>query len=611
MALVFFLPIADRELRVAARKPSTFWVRVGAALVALVIGTGCLILAAVGSLGIGTPSLGRALFGALTWLGLAATLSAGLFLTADCLSEEKREGTLGFLFLTDLRGYDVVLGKLLATSLRGFLALLGVFPILAITVLLGGVTGAQLAQTSLALVNALILSLAAGLLVSAISRESQKALAGALVLLVLLAAAGPAADEVLVALQVRGPNPWLSLTSPVYVFLSAELAGSSRFWTGLLINGAVVVGLFCAACLVLPRTWQERRVRAGTARQNWAYRWKYGSVRRLSKLRQRLLDLNPILWLACRERWQATLVWTLAILLVAAFATLSASESLSEGWVVWSPLAGMLSTLFYLGVTSQASRLFLDTRRSGLLELLLSSPLTPALIVQGQWRALLRMFGPPLALCLAITLLGDVFAQQMASAQMAGAVAATAGPPTAVVAATTNANVVTTSPQGSSRMTVATPSNAAELNLWVAVAITVAGRFTVAANLVALAWVGMWLGLTSRNVIQATLLTILFVQVVPWFVASFAAGLVIPLVLLPSLMKGGAAPTQMMLWFPLLISGIYSGLFVAKDIGCVLWARRRLLAQFRERAALTVAPRHSTLIPQPPSVPAPPFIAPS
>src|SRR6267143_384147 len=113
-----FLPIVDRELRVAARKRSTFWV------------------------------------------SLAAALSAGLFFTSDCLSEEKREGTIGFLFLTDLRGYDVVLGKLLATSLRCFYALLAVFPIIAITLLMGGVTGEQFWKTLLALVNALLVSLA-------------------------------------------------------------------------------------------------------------------------------------------------------------------------------------------------------------------------------------------------------------------------------------------------------------------------------------------------------------------------------------------------------------------------------------------------------------------
>ena len=32
-------------------------------------------------------------------------------MTADCLSEEKREGTLGLLFLTDLRGYDIVVSS--------------------------------------------------------------------------------------------------------------------------------------------------------------------------------------------------------------------------------------------------------------------------------------------------------------------------------------------------------------------------------------------------------------------------------------------------------------------------------------------------------------------
>ena len=135
-----FLPIVERELRVAARKRSTFWLRVVAALVALIIAGGFLITAMVGSLPFGPSSFGKGLFTVLTWLSLAVTLSAGLFFTSDCLSEEKREGTLGFLLLTDLRGYDVVFGKLLATSLRSICALLAVFPILAVTLLMGGVS---------------------------------------------------------------------------------------------------------------------------------------------------------------------------------------------------------------------------------------------------------------------------------------------------------------------------------------------------------------------------------------------------------------------------------------------------------------------------------------
>src|SRR5262245_12834108 len=127
-----FLPIVERELRTAARKRVTIRVRVGAALIALIIGGGFLVLGMMFR-GMGMPgsSLGRGIFATLTWLALIAVLSAGLFLTADCLSEEKRDGTLGLLFLTDLRGYDVVLGKLFATSLRAAFSLLAMFPILA------------------------------------------------------------------------------------------------------------------------------------------------------------------------------------------------------------------------------------------------------------------------------------------------------------------------------------------------------------------------------------------------------------------------------------------------------------------------------------------------
>src|SRR5258706_4276625 len=169
-----FLPIVDRELRVAARKRSTFWVRVAAAMVALVIAVGFLLMTEISFFRSGPASLGRGLFAVLTWLSLAAALSAGLFFTSDCLSEEKREGTLGFLFLTDLKGYDIVGGKLLASSLRAFYALLALFPILAITLLMGGVTGGQFWKTALALINALMFSLATGMLVSVFSRYAQK-----------------------------------------------------------------------------------------------------------------------------------------------------------------------------------------------------------------------------------------------------------------------------------------------------------------------------------------------------------------------------------------------------------------------------------------------------
>jgi hypothetical protein len=80
-----WLPIANRELRVAARKRSTFWLRVVAALTALVIGGGCMLLGLLP--GTQMFKMGSVLFAILTWLCLAAGLSAGLFFTSDCRSE--------------------------------------------------------------------------------------------------------------------------------------------------------------------------------------------------------------------------------------------------------------------------------------------------------------------------------------------------------------------------------------------------------------------------------------------------------------------------------------------------------------------------------------------
>src|SRR3954463_16015705 len=153
-----FLPIAERELRIRARRPGTFALRCVAAGLALGL---CALVLSLNAFSAG--QMGANTFGFMVALAFLYCLYEGLRNTADCLSEEKRAGTLGFLFLTDLKGYDVVIGKLLATSLRGLFALLAIFPILAITLLMGGVTGAHFWKASLALLDALFCSLAVGL----------------------------------------------------------------------------------------------------------------------------------------------------------------------------------------------------------------------------------------------------------------------------------------------------------------------------------------------------------------------------------------------------------------------------------------------------------------
>ena len=102
-----FLPVITRELQVQARQASTNrlrWIAAGAVM---------LIWCFLMTMGNNASPHERAqsIFIAIGVVSLCFTMMAGIFQTADCISEERREGTLGLLFLTDLRGYDVVLDR--------------------------------------------------------------------------------------------------------------------------------------------------------------------------------------------------------------------------------------------------------------------------------------------------------------------------------------------------------------------------------------------------------------------------------------------------------------------------------------------------------------------
>ena len=160
------LPIVVRELRVAARRKSTYSARFGTAFAAALGGAGMMFVLSKIPLG---PGIGWTVFQGLAWVGFfhCLILSAN---TADCISEEKREGTLGLLFLTDLSGWDVALGKLCANSLKSFYAVLGAFPVVAIVLTLGGVSLGQFCKVALALLNVFFFAHATGLLASVLSR---------------------------------------------------------------------------------------------------------------------------------------------------------------------------------------------------------------------------------------------------------------------------------------------------------------------------------------------------------------------------------------------------------------------------------------------------------
>jgi len=379
-----FLPIVERELRVRARHKATFRTRMGAAL------TACLIIGFfLGAGRVSPANYGEMVFWFVSVLAFIWCLFEGARNTADALSEEKREGTLGLLFLTDLKGYDVVLGKLLATSLNSFYGVLAIVPPLSIPLLLGGVTVGEFWRMVLVLLVTLLFSLSASLFISANSRNERRAWVGAVLLIAFLAAVPP--------LFRWMPFPSMKLlgaVSPTPAFYSLHDALFARqpqaFWHSVLGVHALTWGFLIAACLVLPRSWQDKPVQRANREMTLAHR------QRSREERQRQMDLNPVVWMLTRGKRAEWYVWV-AVAGYAVPAMLIA--------VIWNdvkvliiPLLGTalaLNFLLAIWVAAKACFMISDARASGALDLLLTTPVTPRAIIDGHGEALRRQFFIP------------------------------------------------------------------------------------------------------------------------------------------------------------------------------------------------------------------------
>jgi ABC-type transport system involved in multi-copper enzyme maturation permease subunit len=372
-----FLPIVERELREGARKKSPRYTRLVVAAVALLIGLFQITFVPFFSRG---TVQGGVAFSIITGFAFLLCVGAGVFFTADCLSEEKREGTLGLLFLTDLRGYDVVLGKLAAQLVHLGYALLAIIPGAALPLLLGGVTGGELWRISLALANLLLFALASGVLASSVCREAGRsmALTAAILLffclfLPLMQGAGTAA---------WGPRAdWIGWPSPSLAYVKAMetsyLRSPKVYWWALAGSHMLAWLMIGIASIVIPRTWQDRPKREvfnpNTIAPTTPRTVQTDAPVTITRRNPELLEADPLLWLIGQRQGVKAGVWAICVLwLVVVFiAVLLAGPDALLGlvWIGWAGLLG-LKVLF----TFEACRFFASTRRAGAFEFLLSTP---------------------------------------------------------------------------------------------------------------------------------------------------------------------------------------------------------------------------------------------
>ena len=487
-------PLVERELLAGGRRKSFFWLRGALALVAGLQGYDLLNARSV------TPGVGGGeLLQEMAGLLFVVALLMG-FMAADSINRERREGTLGLLLLTGLTPMQIVRGKLLSCGVTSFLVLLGALPAVMFPVLLGGARGSDGVMIGLGVLNALFVSLAAGLWMSALFRERLYALPATLALVGGLAFGaevfgaaffGPRAVD---PMRLFGLGGWIT-TAHLPAPLSLRF-GLFVLWLGF--AHAAGWALLLAAAGTLSRNWQDkplRHVRPPSEPDQWAD-WtrpapKPAPPGEVSPAPPPLPLPDPRPWDGDPIRWRMEQLGSpRAILWIAVFVDLLAQfgalgglfnlrTSVSGSWGLFS-FMGLIVVLPVSGSLAWAgARFFQHTTRQQDLELLLTTPVGGATILSGQWRVLWRSLRWPLFAVLALV-----------------------------------------TPAGISLAYDFTSGHAYAVD-------EVLPAFLVGINLVveaiALCWVGMRFGLRARNLISAVVWTIAVVEVLP--MALVIAGL--------------------------------------------------------------------------------------
>lgn len=419
MTMPFHLPpIIERELRVAARRPGTYWSRTGAAASGLII-VWFVMFAQLKF----TPTalVGQMTFRLLAWIAALTVVGSVVQLASEAFAREKREDTLGLLFLTPLRPVDLVLGKLVSTSLAAIYRFVALIPLLAVPMLTGGVAAWDFVLLVVALVNFVFLGATVGLFVSARCWDEKRAATVASVIMVCLALLP--AIGVVVSAVLNQPSAFSFFAlSPIYPVWQATVPAVWKpglFWPSVLWTQLIAWIFFYAACRTLPRCWQKRPENLAPAGDHLqqaetstrapvppttpppAMKIRR-SVRRQFSVLQRtaMLNDNPIRWFAQRWRPHASGLWIIAAIGLASCVPAIVMVLSSGHWDMLLAPGFALFVIFCLHAafktyaTSQASFAFARDRGEDTLELLLSTPVTPQQMIDGHSRALRETLRP-------------------------------------------------------------------------------------------------------------------------------------------------------------------------------------------------------------------------
>jgi hypothetical protein len=343
-------------------------------------------------------SVGEYFYLALTGTQLALILLAAPAATAGAICRDKAQGLLTHVLVTDLRAWEVVLGKLAARLVPVLALLLGALPVLFLASLLGGIDDTALFGAFLVALGVLLFGCAVAFTLSLFAHRTHEALLGTYLLITGLLLTPPIWDHL-----NRGAPPWVWRLSPFWLTFAPYNLPSAKGWR-LADAWWFLLGCgTCAAVLVALAGWRFRAVVLNPVvrvrRRGPALQWP-GFVRRwAARLPGPGLDANPVLWREWRRPFPSVwsrVLWYAFVGLAAGFGLLAAIEGADPG------ARPKMLLIFNNGLTAALGLLFLtvlavtglaEERARGMDELL-STPLASRAILRGKWWGAFRRVLP-------------------------------------------------------------------------------------------------------------------------------------------------------------------------------------------------------------------------
>lgn len=414
---VLSFPLIARELRVQSRKRSTYSARVGWGLAAIAV----LLFFTLNFPG--QSANGRYLLSTIHFCLFAMLFILAPVAASDSISREKREGTLGLLFLTRLTPAQVVLGKLATHCIRLLYLALMMLPFMVLPVLLGGVGLQDFVLSAATLFTITAAGVAAGLIASALLLNFGAALCWAIFLAAALGfIAGASVANAALYLFPNSIPGNVDLELRIFLFgpglmivplLATTFVGTKALWWFVAAALLALSLLFVAfAVLFAARKVAQHSEFAGETKRQIAFRKKFLTPilwrKTFRRFMSRSLDRNPLIWLEYRTAWARTARWAMILIVIIAETGLlmlmvERPDFMTAHFLMLATLVGFM--------TFKSSSSFQREKESGAFELILVTPFTERKLWAARLRAVASYYGLPVFLLIGLGLYGLTWVQ--------------------------------------------------------------------------------------------------------------------------------------------------------------------------------------------------------